>query len=121
LAGPLVGGLTRDEEKWFVKRGRIERDIILDLEDCKGVAESEGVVEYRIATQGDMEALLTMVDCTTKKTAKMVWFDQYSSVWGQTDDVVIGVEDGKIIAAALRYTPSCGSKIAAKLPYDVGM
>jgi hypothetical protein len=66
-----------------------------------------------------MVRVLEIVESTSTKQAKMGWFDQYGSLMNgpNVKDVVLGSENGVIVAAALTYTPSCGSPIASNLPW----
>ncbi len=76
-------------------------------------------VEFRLCTQEDMVQVLEIAEKTSSGQVKMGWFDQYLSLMNgpNVKDVVLGIEDSIIVAAALTYTPSCGSQIASNLPW----
>jgi hypothetical protein len=81
-----------------------------------GVAVSQN---FRPCTQEDMVRVLEIVETTSTRQAKMGWFDQYGSLMNgpNVKDVVLALDNGAIVAAALTYTPSCGSSIASNLPW----
>jgi hypothetical protein len=74
---------------------------------------------FRLCTQEDMMRVLEIVESTSTRQAKMGWFDQYGSLMNgpNVKDVVLALDNGAIVAAALTYTPSCGSPIASNLPW----
>jgi GNAT superfamily N-acetyltransferase len=131
LYGPPVA-MQMDEE-WFQRRGwqlnmdvpgqgRAVHDVILDFVDWQHVpatASSSSSMRFRLCVQEDMDRVLALVDETSTRLARMGWFDQYSSLMNgpNVKDIVIGLENNVIVAAALTYTPSCGSQIASNLPW----
>lgn len=129
LYGPPFG-IPLNEE-WFRRRGwQLNKDIpgqgqavydlVLDFANwwhSKNPPVSSCI--YRPCTQADMGHVLEIAETTSREQAKMGWFDQYSSLMNgpNVKDVVLGVDGGVIVAAALTYTPSCGSQIASNLPW----
>jgi hypothetical protein len=120
-------------EEWFRRRGwqlnksnvpgqgRIVRDVILDFANWRyqeGQSRHE-TTSFRLCTQEDMVGVLEIVETTSAKQAKMGWYDQYLSLMNgpNVKDVVLGTEDGSVVAIGLTYTPSCGSQIASNLPW----
>jgi len=127
LYGPLLS-MPLDEE-WFRRRGwqldkkipgqgQVVHDIILDFADWQ-VELSPSLPQFRLCTQEDMVRVLAVVEEASARQGKIGWFDQYSSLMNgpNVKDIVLGIENNAIIAAALTYTPSCGSHIASNLPW----
>lgn len=117
-------------EEWFRRRGwQLTKDIpgqgqaiydlVLEFRHWGYVQSESEIPEFRLCTQEDMAEVLAMVEEVSIKQGKMGWFDQYSSLMNgpNVKDVVLALDKGKIIATALTYTPSCGSKIASNLPW----
>ena len=127
LYGPPLD-MTFNEE-WFRRRGwqldkgvpgqgQIIYDLVLDFRKWRGKPE-QSPIEFRPCTQEDMVKVLAMVEKVSTKTRNMGWFDQYSSLMNgpNVKDIVLGTDQGEIVATALTYTPSCGSQIATNLPW----
>ena len=129
LYGPPIGIHTNEE--WFRRRGwhlnkdipgqgQAVYDLVLDFTDWRYVVPASlPIPQFRLCAQEDMVKVLAMVEQACIRQAKMGWFDQYSSLMNgpNVKDIVLGVEEGIIVAAALTYTPSCGSPIASNLPW----
>ena len=129
LYGPPLG--TQLNEEWFRRRGwQLNKDVpgqgqtiydlVLNFTDWRYVApKSPPMPQFRLCSQEDMAKVLAMVEEVSIRQGKMGWFDQYSSLMNgpNVKDIVLGVERDAIIAAALTYTPSCGSPIASNLPW----
>jgi hypothetical protein len=83
------------------------------------VVDAAVSTNFRLCAQEDMVRVLEVVESTSTKQAKMGWFDQYGSLMNgpNVKDVVLGLDNGVIVAVALTYTPSCGSPIASNLPW----
>lgn len=129
LYGPPLG--IHLNEEWFRRRGWIlDRevpgqgqeicDLVLNFTDWRytePIASSSP--QFRLCSQEDMVKVLAIVEQVSIRQAKMGWFDQYSSLMNgpNVKDIILGVEDGIIIAAALSYIPGCGSSIASNLPW----
>lgn len=118
-------------DEWFCRRGwHLDRntpgqgqavyDLILSFSDWRYQKDARSVSPtFRSCTQAEMGNVLEIVQKTTFQEARMGWFDQYASLMNTPNvkDVVIGIEDDVIVAAALTYTPCCGSQIASNLPW----
>jgi GNAT superfamily N-acetyltransferase len=118
-------------EAWFKRRGwqfntnkpgqgLTIYDLVLDFKKWRNVPyESAASIIFRLCTQEDMGQVLEMVEEVSTRQGKMGWFDQYSSLMNgpNVKDIVLGIDNGTIIATALTYTPSCGSQIASNLPW----
>jgi hypothetical protein len=129
LYGPPTGIHTNEE--WFRRRGwQLNKDIpgqgqgvydlVLNFTDWRYVEPgTSSLPQFRLCAQEDMVKVLTMVEQACIRQAKMGWFDQYSSLMNgpNVKDIVLGIENGLMVAAALTYTPSCGSPIASNLPW----
>jgi hypothetical protein len=113
-------------EEWFRRRGWVLNkaptyDFVLDFSDWRAPANLSLLsnTTFRRCTQEDMDKVLVLVEKAAARQAKTGWFDQYLSLMNgpNVKDVLLGIENGTIIAAALTYTPSCGSQIASNLPW----
>ncbi|RFU23692.1 hypothetical protein B7463_g12648, partial [Scytalidium lignicola] len=119
-------------EEWFRRRGwqldkdepgkgQIICDMILDFTDWRFFDNPlpPTNMKFQPCTPEDMRPALAMVDSFSKHNDKIGWFDQYSSMRNVTDlkDVVLGMENDKVTAAGITYTPSSGSPIASNLPW----
>lgn len=118
-------------EEWFRRRGwQLNRnvpgqgqatyDFILDLGKWRYNDHPSPVkTVFRPGTREDMAAVLEMVESTSARQGKMGWFDRYASLMDipNVKDIVLGIEDDEIIAAAITYNPSCGSPIPSNLPW----
>ncbi|TVY81541.1 hypothetical protein LSUE1_G001883 [Lachnellula suecica] len=117
-------------EGWFRRRGwqmdkdtpgqgQIVSDLILDFKDWNYDEPSSAQLSYRLCAQEDMMKVLELVERSSARQGKMGWFDQYSSLMNgpNVKDIVLGLENGTIVATALTYTPSCGSPIPSNLPW----
>lgn len=95
--------------------------MILDFRDWRYAEEEsrQASTNFRSCTQEDMVQVLEIVETTSARQAKMGWYDQYLSLMNgpNVKDVVLGIENGAVVAIALTYTPSCGSQIASNLPW----
>lgn len=130
LYGPPVD--MHLNEEWFRRRGwqlnkdipgqgQAVHDLVLDFANWRYLSDesAQTLPQFRLCMQEDMVRVLAMVEQVSTRQAKMGWFDQYSSLMNgpNVKDIVLGIENDVIIAAALTYTPSCGSQIASNLPW----
>ncbi|KAG9236612.1 hypothetical protein BJ875DRAFT_215169 [Amylocarpus encephaloides] len=128
LYGPPVG--AQFNEEWFRRRGwRFERlipgegqiiyDMILNTKNWSWAEPGPAKPLFRLCTQEDMKKVIEMIEVTAARQGKMGWFDQYMSLMNgpNVKDIVIGVGNDNVLAAALTYTPSCGSPIPSNLPW----
>ena len=119
-------------EEWFHRRGwqlnkdipgqgQAVHDLVLDFANWRYVWDGSArmMPHFRLCMQEDMVKVLEMVEQASIRQGKMGWFDQYSSLMNgpNVKDIVLGIKNNVIIAAALTYTPSCGSQIASNLPW----
>jgi GNAT superfamily N-acetyltransferase len=130
----LLHGIPHESlyaQQWFGRRGwsfdKLEDghgqsvyDLIVDLKNWQiPVLSSRHPIVYRAATEADMPQVLNMVNEESTREDHMGWFDQYARVLHDVHrkDIIVGVDKDTIVATALTYTPSCGSPIAADLPW----
>lgn len=112
-------------EEWFRRRGwwmnkAHTYDLTLDFKDWRFLSDSlPKTVSARQCKQSDMKEVIAMVDSVTTEPDRLGWFDQYTSLITSPNikDIMLLIEDNTIVAAALTYTPSCGSTIALNLPW----
>lgn len=128
LYGPPI--YVQLNEEWFRRRGwQLNKelpgqgqticDLILNFGDWRYLQPPASSLQFRLCAQADMVKVLSMVEEASMRQAKMGWFDQYSSLMNgpYVKDIILGIENGTIVAAAITYTPSCGSPIASNLPW----
>jgi GNAT superfamily N-acetyltransferase len=128
LYGPPFG--IKFNEAWFRGRGwlfnkespgqgQLIYDLILDLSRWKYSVDPSSKVIFNLCSQEDMMKVIGLVEDTSSKQAKMGWFDQYTSIINgpNVKDIVLAMVSNKVVAAALTYTPSCGSPIPSNLPW----
>lgn len=131
LYGPPLG-MDMNQE-WFRRRGwQMDRDrpgqgrAVYDLvwripENASLTITATQIPElhFRACTRQDMTKVLVMVEEVSLREAQMGWFDQYSSLMNDPNikDVMLGFVGETLVAAALTYTPDCGSAIALNLPW----
>lgn len=130
LYGPPLDNKLNEE--WFRRRGwHLDKDmpgqgqpihdLILNFANWRYIADDSPhtMPHFRLCRQEDMVEVLAMVEQISTRQGKMGWFDQYSSLMNgpNVKDIVLGIDNGVIIAAGLTYTPSCGSQIASDLPW----
>lgn len=75
---------------------------------------------FRPCEFGEFEAVLGFVEREARrKDAGMGWYDQYAKLAGTMNvrDIVVGWEDGVVIATALTYARNTGSLVAEDLPW----
>lgn len=113
-------------EDWFRRRGwhlngNPVHDLVLGCDDWPASVNLPATdnITFQQCTQDKMDEVLALVEKAAARQSKTGWFDQYWSLMDSPNvkDVMIGIENGSIIAAALTYTPSCGSQIASNLPW----
>lgn len=111
-------------EQWFGRRGwqlnsSPVQDLILFCEDWPAsvnLPPTENIT-YQQCTQDRMDEVLALVEKSAVSQSKTGWFDQYWALMDSLNvkDILIGMEKGTIVAAALTYTPD--SQISANLPW----
>ncbi|RDW70145.1 hypothetical protein BP5796_08542 [Coleophoma crateriformis] len=133
LYGPPKG--INLNQNWFRRRGwemdkdragqgRAVYDLVREIPDMKEIdmlfpSPTRPSLNFRPCLDADVASVLAMVDQVCTRESKLGWFDQYSSLTNNSNrnDIMLGVETGQIVAAALTYTPGCGSAIASNLPW----
>ncbi|KAL3427054.1 acetyltransferase [Phlyctema vagabunda] len=131
LYGPPLGMNTN--ESWFRRRGwqmdkyrpgqgRIVYDMLWVMPESPSIAfdaTSWPMLQFRGCTENDIAKVLNMVEHALVRDAKLGWYDQYSAL--MTDlgikDVILGIDGDEVVAAALTYTPDCGSMVSKNLPW----
>jgi hypothetical protein len=80
-------------------------------------AASFSSTRVRLCVQEDVDKVLALVD---KTAMRLGWFDRYSSLMNglNVKDIVIGVKNNVIVAAAITYTPLYSSQITSNLPWS---
>ena len=78
-------------------------------------------ISFKQCSFPEFEAVLEFVEVESKRAGKMGWYDEYAKLAGsmRVEDIVLGVEDGRIIAAALTYVPGSagGGPVAEDFPW----
>ena len=111
-------------EHWFERRGwklnsGLAQDLILACDDWPtsvNLPATDNII-YQQCTQDKMDEVLLLVEKAAARQSKTGWFDQYWSLMDSPNvrDILIGIGNGSIVAAALTYTP--GSQVSSNLPW----
>jgi GNAT superfamily N-acetyltransferase len=113
-------------EEWFRRRGwQISSnpvyDLVLNCEEWPKSADLQidNEIKFRPCSQAEMDEVLVLVEKAAAQQDRTGWFDQYWSLMDSPDvkDVLIGVDDNRIVGAALTYLPTSGNQIASNLPW----
>lgn len=111
-------------KQWFGRRGwqlnsSLVHDLILFCGDWPASVNLPPIenVTFQQCVHEKMDEVLALVEKAAVRQSKTGWFDQYWSLMDSPNikDILIGVEKGTIIAAALTYTP--GNQISSNLPW----
>ncbi|KAI1180902.1 hypothetical protein F4777DRAFT_177724 [Nemania sp. FL0916] len=129
LSGIPVGFSS---EEWFRRRGwTMDRlgpgrgqyicDWLLKIEDWPDGRFSTvplGLV-FRQATFEDFQSVSDFIENETARKDYTGWYDQYMNLAhdGRFDDIILGLDRSRIVAAALVYTNGNGSTLASDLPW----
>ncbi|KAI0503365.1 hypothetical protein F5B22DRAFT_629506 [Xylaria bambusicola] len=119
-------------EEWFQRRGwTMDRlgpgrgeyicDWLLKIDDWPngGVSTGPPGLAFRPATFSDFETVSDFIEKETTHKDYTGWYDQYMNLAhdGRFDDIILGTERSRIIAAALVYTSRDGSSLALDIPW----
>ncbi|KAL2129134.1 hypothetical protein VTI74DRAFT_8182 [Chaetomium olivicolor] len=130
----LLYGLPVDSpsEDWFWRRGwpikplstspgtgREVCDWLLKFKDWPAAGLMPSRVAFRPCEFAEFDAVLDFVDGESRKKDQMGWYDQYAKLAGTINirDIILGLEEGVIIAVALTYSTTAGSPVAEDLPW----
>ncbi|RWA09962.1 hypothetical protein EKO27_g5136 [Xylaria grammica] len=74
---------------------------------------------FRQATFDDFQSVSDFIEKETARKDYTGWYDQYMNLAhdGRLNDIILGLDRSRIIAAALVYTPHDGSPLALDLPW----
>ncbi|KAL2162667.1 hypothetical protein VTH06DRAFT_6503 [Thermothelomyces fergusii] len=132
----LLYGLPIDSPfgGWFRRRGwpialpSSEREGISDQEACDWFLKFKdwpvtgmmlSGLTFRPCTFSEFDMVLEFVDRESRKKDNMGWYDQYAKLANTMNiqDIVLGLDGGTIIAAALTYVKNTGSSVAEDIPW----
>ncbi len=131
----LLYGLPADSPSahWFRRRGwpvdpqssapgsgQEVCDWLLKFKDWPATGPMPSRLSFRPCELTEFDAVLAFVEKESRrKDGMMGWYDQYAKLANTMNvrDIVLGFEDGVIIAAALTYTNNTGSTVAEDLPW----
>ncbi|TRX96292.1 hypothetical protein FHL15_003016 [Xylaria flabelliformis] len=129
----LLSGIPAgfSSEEWFQRRGwPMDRlgpgrgqyicDWLLKIEDWPdgGFSTVPPGLVFRQATFDDFQAILDFIEKETTRKDYTGWYDQYMNLAhdGRMNDIILGLERSRIVAAALVYTPHDGG-LALDIPW----
>ncbi|KAL2257627.1 hypothetical protein VTK26DRAFT_9379 [Humicola hyalothermophila] len=130
----LFYGLTSDgpSEDWFRRRGwpvnplsttpgtgQVVCDWLLNFKDWPAMGLMPCGLIFRPCEFTEFDMVLEFVDRESRRKDQMCWYDQYARLAGTMSirDIVIGLENGVIVAAALTYAGGTESPVAQDLPW----
>ncbi|TPX10968.1 uncharacterized protein E0L32_008174 [Thyridium curvatum] len=115
-------------EDWFRRRGwRVDEqgpgtgqevcDWLLDFDDRPMSEFSSSRLTFRSCEIHEYSKVLQIVARESVRRDNMGWYDQYSHLDGtmHISEVILGLEDDKIVSTAITYIPNRGSPIADDL------
>jgi GNAT superfamily N-acetyltransferase len=123
-------------EGWFRRRGwRMDgqgpgtgqevSDWILRISDwpSQRYASSTAGLEFRPCEFYEYQEVLDMVGKQATRDGYVGWFDQYARLEGEMNirDIVVGIADGTIIAAALTYVKNNQSYVHDDIPWPTAI
>ena len=130
----LLYGLPVDSpsEDWFRRRGWPIKplsavpgsgqeicDWFLKFKDWPATGPMPSHLTFRPCEFAEFDMVLAFVEKEAKKKDNMGWYDQYAKLANTMNirDIVLGLEEGVIIAVALTYAKNTGSSVAEDLPW----
>ncbi len=74
---------------------------------------------FRPCEFAEFDMVLAFVEKEARKKDNMGWYDQYAKMANTMNirDIVVGFEEGAIIAVALTYAKNTGSPVAEDFPW----
>ncbi|GAP87625.1 putative glycoside hydrolase family 3 [Rosellinia necatrix] len=130
LLSGIPAGFSSEEwfrrRGWFIDRvapgrGQYVCDWLLKIEDWPngGFSTVPSGLVFRQATFDDFQPVLDFIEKETAHKDYTGWYDQYMNLAhdGRVNDIVLGLDRSRIIAAGLVYTTHDGSPLALDLPW----
>ncbi|KAK4240493.1 hypothetical protein C8A03DRAFT_13188 [Achaetomium macrosporum] len=124
--------ISSPAEDWFRRRGwpiqplstapgsgQEVSDWLLTFKDWPATSLMPSGLTFRPCDFAEFDMMLNFVERVSKKEGNLGWYDQYAKLAGTMNirDVILGLEGGNIIAAALTYSKHTGSPAAEDLPW----
>jgi len=133
----LLFGLPVDaaSEDWYRRRGwRMDgqgpgtgqevSDWLLQIGDWlpRPLPRADGLV-FRACEPAEFEPVMELVEIESARHDNVGWFDQYAKLTNTPHirDIVVGIQDGTVVAAALTYVPDADSPIAEDIPWPAAI
>ncbi|OIW29533.1 hypothetical protein CONLIGDRAFT_332240 [Coniochaeta ligniaria NRRL 30616] len=129
----LLFGLPVDgaSDEWFRRRGwRMDQqgpgagqevcDWLLRINDwLPRPLPATGGLEFRVCELPEFDRVLDMVERESARNDNVGWYDQYAKLANTMNvrDIVIGIEDETVVAAALTFVKNTGSPVAEDIPW----
>ncbi|KAH6626961.1 hypothetical protein B0J18DRAFT_444171 [Chaetomium sp. MPI-SDFR-AT-0129] len=94
-------------------------DWILSFENWPATDLTLPHLSFRPCEPPELYLVLEFVDRESKKNDNLAWYDQYAKLTGTMNimDIVLGLNDGAIVAVALTYVKNTGSPAEDDLPW----
>lgn len=119
-------------EDWFRRRGWMIKplsttpgtgqevcDWFLKFTDWPATGLMLSCLTFRPCTMADFDMVLGLVEKESRSKDHVGWYDQYARLANtiHVQEVVIALDGGVVVAAALTYTKNTGSPAAGDLPW----
>ncbi|KAK3377997.1 hypothetical protein B0H63DRAFT_397624 [Podospora didyma] len=94
-------------------------DWLLRFEDWPATGLMPSGLTFRPCEFSEFDMVLEMVESVSKRKDNVGWYDLYAKLANTMNirDIVVGIEEGAIVAIALTYVKNTGSPAAEDLPW----
>ena len=129
----LLYGLPSGSEatEWFRNRGwtmclqetgmgQHVSDWYLTIEDLPQASGTALLgLKFKSCDPAELKSVIGFAENEARRRGQMGWYDQYAKLNGtpHVEDIIVGIQGGRIVATALTYYGKAGSPIADDLPW----
>lgn len=133
LFGLPVCGTTPEE--WYRRRGwQMDQqgpgrgqevcDWLLRISDwLPGPSPAAAGLAFRACELSEFDRVLDLVERESARNDNAGWYDQYAKLANTMNvrDIVVGIDDGTVTAAALTFVKNTGSPVAEDIPWPAAI